>query len=123
MIKFIYIIKVETPYYKSAAALVARIGLKAGLGDADARSVAEAFLNALKILFDACYGASYAPENPNQFNIMACADNGSFRVHIYTGGGRVMDTEVFAPCSAGFDKVDYEAVNGGNLLTLEKKVS
>ncbi len=116
-------IPIEVPYYKSAAALVARIGLKAGLSDADARAVAEAFLSALKILFDACYGAGYSPDNPSQFNIMACADKGSFRVHIYTGGGRVMDTDVFAPCGAGFDKVDYEAVNGGNLLTLEKQVS
>lgn len=116
-------IPIEMPYYKSAAALVARIGLKAGLGDSDARVIAEVFLGALKILFDSCYGSASQVQNHNQFNIMACADGAVFRVHIFTGGQQIADTEVFAPCRSGFDRVDYEAVGGGNLLTLEKKVS
>lgn len=116
-------IPAEMPFYKSAAALVARVGLRAGLSDANARAVADAFLNALQILFNACYGASQTLVNNNSFNIMACADNGDFRVHIYAGGAKVTDSGIFSPCNVGFDRIDFEAVNGGNLLSLGKKVS
>jgi len=113
----------EMSYFKSAAALVARIGLKAGLDDVAARAVADSFLNALKLLCDSCYGTPGAGNAQGKINLFACAISGIFRVHIYVGGNKIHDDTIFAPCKTGFEDFRYEPINGGNLLTLTKSVS
>lgn len=110
-------IPAEAAFYKSTAALAARISLKAGFSDVDARAIADTVTNALMIFATAAYGANSAG---HLLNIIACAYANKFTLNVYGGGNKITDSGIFAPVKSVFGQVTCTAINGGNLLTLTK---
>lgn len=111
------VIPAEVPFFKSAAALMARLGIKAGLPDTGVMEVAQTLQSALTSMTSNCLcGGS----DNDRLHLIANSDISEFTVGIYCAGRQIADPNAVEGNSSGFDTVKYEEVIGGNLLTLKK---
>ncbi len=107
-------------FYKSAAALMARIGIKSGLDDASAMSAAAAIQTALGRLGEFCLD-EYTRET-HRLQMIGSGTEHSFEVRIFCSGRPLGDENELASCRSGFDDLHLLAVPGGNIVCLSKSI-
>lgn len=107
-------------FYKSAAALMARIGIKAGLDDAAAMAAASSIQNTLGRLGELCLD-EYSRET-HRLQMIGSGTEHSFEVRIFCSGRPIGDDSAFAGSRGGFDDLRLLAVPGGNIVCLSKTV-
>lgn len=107
-------------FYKSAAALMARIGIKAGLTDSDAMGAAASIQATLSRMSDLCIDER--GRDDHRLQMIGCAGDGHFEVRVFCGGRSLGDQTEFAGCKTGFDKLELKAVPGGSIVALSKAV-
>ncbi len=108
------------PFYKSAAALLARIGIKCGLGDAEVVAAATSIQDVLTKMTELCLGEE--DSNIHRLQLMANCSGGAFDVYVYCAGRSLSSSSDLDGSAAGFDTVDYSPVSGGNIVKLSKSV-
>lgn len=114
-------IPAEPAFYKSAAALMARIGIKSGLSDQGAMAAAAAIQTSLVRLADYCLD-DYARET-HRLQLMGSSVGGNFEVRIFCSGRPLGSEEDLADCRKGFDDLRLLAVPGGNIVCLTKAIA
>lgn len=107
-------------FYKSAAALLARIGIKSGLSDSAAMGAAASIQATLAKMSEICLD-EYSRET-HRLQMIGAASNDNFEVRIFCGGKSIGDSTLLRGCDTGFDSIRLTPVPGGSIVALSKRV-